>query len=157
MPHWTESVRRLQQLKSELPVIVGNEMVNYALDNIRAESFDGRKWKPRSAHAPRNKGRKLLVDTGIGRRSIKVVKATLDVVQLSANDYMQAHNEGAHITGSRHVRAHTRVRRGRAEAVRSFTRKVDYQLPERRFTGKSPKQTARINKILANRIVQALT
>jgi phage gpG-like protein len=155
--HWKVAVQKLEQLKADLPKLVGNEMVNYALDNMNAESFDGKKWKKRKPGAPRNEGRKLLVDTGAGRRSIKVQRADQDRVDLTANEYMQAHNEGAKISKTVQVRSHARKRKGRSETVGSHSRKMNTQLPERKFTGKSPVQTTRINKMIANKIVKALT
>lgn len=153
MPHWTEAVRRLEQLKLDIPKLTGNEMVNFALDNIRKESFEGKPWPKRKAGAVRDSGRNLLVDTGAGRRSIRVLRSTPAKTELTANDYMQAHNEGEQGTFS--VRAHTRTRKGRSEQVSSHSRKMN--LPERRFTGKSNEQTSRIQKVITNRIIKALS
>ena len=143
MPDYKEAIRRLELLKSQITKITGNEMVNFALDNIRTGSWEGRKWQPRNAKARRNQGRALLVDTGRGRRSIDD-KIEGDTVKLVAEEYMVAHNEGVNETVS--------VRGGRRKA---HTRKM--KLPQRQFTGDSDKQTERINKIIANKIVQALT
>jgi len=153
MPHWTESVRRLEQLKLDVPKLAGNEMVNFALDNIRKESFEGKPWPKRKAGAVRDSGRNLLVNTGAGRRSIKVSRSTPQQTQLTANDYMQAHNEGEN--GTFTVNAHSRTRKGRTHNVASHSRKMN--LPERRFTGKSDEQTTRIQKVITNRIIKALT
>jgi phage gpG-like protein len=154
--HWTEAIRRLQLLKQDLPKIVGNEMVNFALDNIRAESWEGAPWQKRKPGAPRDRGRRLLVDKGHGRRSIKVKSATMYRVLLTAVDYMQAHNEGARIQGKYRVRAHVRRHRRGSYQVRSHTRNVNFKLPERRFTGKSRKQTRRIESVIQKRILKAL-
>lgn len=157
MPHWTESVRRLQQIKADIPKIVGNEMVNYALTNIRLQKdIHGKPLKKRKPGAERDSGRAILVDRGHGRRSIDD-KVEGDIVKLTALDYMVAHNEGASMRGTRNVRAHTRKRAGRSESVKSHTRKVDYDLPVRQISGKSDAQTKQINQVIANRIVKALT
>jgi phage gpG-like protein len=147
-----QSIRELQTLKGQIKKIAANEMVNFALDNIKNESWEGQRWKSRNPKATRNQGRKLLVDTGDGRRSI-TAKETSTGAQLTANKYMQAHNEGVNKTVG--VRAHSRTRKGRSERVKSFTRKMN--LPQRQFTGKSQTQTNRIEKIIANRIAAALT
>lgn len=142
--NWKVAVQRLQQLKADLPKIVGNEMVNYALDNIRAQKdINGTAFKARSPKARRNTGRAILVDTGRGRRSIDS-KVTGERVKLTAEEYMIAHNEGV----NKSVTA-------RSSRGRTFTRKMN--LPQRQFTGKSDGQTGQINKVVANRIVKALT
>lgn len=144
MPHWQIAVQRLQQLKEDLGKIAGNEMVNDALDNIRAErDINGAPMKPRKPGTRRNSGRSLLVDTSRGRRSIRH-KEENTRVKLLGEEYMVAHNEGVNRTVS------ARSRRGK-----SFTRRMN--LPKREYAGDSPKLRSRINKIVANRIVRALT
>lgn len=143
--NWQDAVRNLQQLKADIPKITGNEMVNFALDNIRTETdIHGKRMKPRKANARRNSGRGLLVDTGAGRRSIRIARSNQDFTELTANEYMQAHNEGVNRTVT------SRSRRGK-----TFSRRMN--LPKRQFTGKSDKQTARIERVIANRVIAALT
>lgn len=142
-----QAIAKLKQFKREIPVIVGNEMVNHAQDNILAGSYDGVPMLPRKSSAPRNEGRGLLRDTGDGMRSITFV-IQRPYVGLVANDYMVAHNEGAHITGSASVSSHSRRRAGRTHRVRAHTRQMDTVLPQRQFTGDS--------KVLKKRIVTAL-
>ena len=151
-----QAIANLQQLERDLPKIVANEMVNFALDNIRAESWSGVPWAKRKPGSVRDSGRNLLVDTGAGRRSIKAVQKPSGA-SLTANEYMQAHNEGARIQGTFSVRTHTRTRKGRKETVQQHSRTVNFELPERRFTGVSDKQSERINKLVADKIVKALT
>lgn len=145
MPTWQQAILKLQQLKADIPKLTGNEMVNFALDNIRKEvDINGKPMRPRKPGAKRNTGRGLLVDRGIGRRSIRIESANQREVKLTANEYMQAHNEGVNRTVS------ATSRRGK-----TFSRRMN--LPQRQFTGKSPKQTERIERIIANRIIAALT
>lgn len=119
-------------------------MVNYALDNIRAQKdIHGAPLKPRKPGASRNQGRSILIDTGRGRRSIQD-KSAGDKVFLVAEEYMIAHNEGSNKTIS-----------ARSSRGRSYSRKMN--LPQRQFTGKSDAQTAKINKVVKNRIIKALT
>ena len=80
-------------------------MVNYALDNLRAEGIDGVPWAPRKSNAVRNKGRRLLIDTGDGERSIRG-RADRNSAQVDANEYMGIHNKGGTFT----VRAHKRTK-----------------------------------------------
>lgn len=142
--HWRVAIQRLQQVKADLHRLVGNEMVNESLDNIRKQKdIHGKPLKARSPKAPRNQGRSILVNTGRGRRSIRH-KAVGTSVKLEAEEYMVAHNQGVNKTVS------ARSRRGR-----NYSRKMN--LPQRQFSGESRKQTERINKVIANRIAKALT
>lgn len=150
MPVWTEAIRRLQQLKLDIGKITGNEMVNYALDNIRKEiDIHGRPMTRRKAGSVRDAGRGMLVNRGIGRRSIQVERSNINETVLTANEYMIAHNDGVNETVN--VSAHSR----RGRAVRSHSRHMN--LPQRQFTGKSDEQTERIEKVIAGRMVKALT
>jgi phage gpG-like protein len=148
MPHWTIAIQRLQQLKADIPKLAANEMVNFALDNIRKESWEGRKWQKRKPGTRRDRGRGLLVDTGDGRRSIEAKPVTGGAL-LTANEYMAAHNDGVNKTVS--VRGHRR----KGADVSAHSRNMN--LPQRQFAGKSKEQDDRITKIINNRIVKALT
>lgn len=153
MPDITQSIANLQKLKGQLGVIAANEMVNYALDNIRkGKDIHGQPFKARKQGSVRNAGRAILVDTGAGRRSI-TAKADANGATLTANEYMQAHNAGASTTVS--VRSHTRRRKGRSSNVAAHSRNMN--LPARTFAGDSPEQRKRIEKVIAQRIAQALT
>lgn len=144
MPDWRDSIKRLEAVKQKIGTITGNEMVNFALDNIQRESWEGKKWKPRKPGTHRNQGRKLLVDTGKGRRSIRISKSSITRTELEAVDYMEAHNEGVHQT------VNAKSRKGK-----SYTMKMN--LPQRQWTGKSEEQTARIENLIKQEIVKALT
>lgn len=149
-----QAIANLQALKSQLGTIAANEMINYALDNIRKETdIFGKPMKKRQPGSVRNTGRGLLVDKGDGRRSI-TAKVDANGATLTANEYMQAHNSGVNKPVS--VRGHARRgRSGRSHTVSSFTRQM--QLPARTFAGQSDKQTERIEKVIAQRIAKALT
>lgn len=147
-------IQRLQQFKSELPTLVGNEMVNYALDNMRAEGIDGKQWPKRKAGAPRDEGRRLLIDTGQGERSIRVVRQNKNFVEVSANNYMEAHNTGATINTTANVRSHTRRRQGRTEEVSAHTRQMNFTLPERTFLAPTNALFKRIQNVAITRFKQ---
>jgi phage gpG-like protein len=142
--HYLQAIANLEALKLNLSTLVGNELVNEALDNIRLEKdINGMPLKPRSAKAKRNRGRKLLVDSGEGRRSIRSKKSG-NTIKLEARDYMVAHNEGVNKTVS------VRSRKGR-----TFSRKMN--LPQREFSGDSPKQRKRIDQLIARQIIKAVS
>jgi phage gpG-like protein len=149
--HYKEAITRLRQLVSEWPDIAGNEMVNFGIDNIRSESFAGTKWPPRKSNAPRNKGRGLLIDTGDGMRSIRVSRKTSREVHATANEYMEAHNTGATISGTFAVKPHTRRRAGGTQKVRGHSRKVNFKLPQRTFLAPSKELSDRITAAMLKR------
>lgn len=152
MAHYTETIKKLQQFKREMSTLVGNEIVNFALDNLDAEiDKNGAKLKPRKSNAPRNSRRRILKDTGDGDRSIQIGKKTAREVTVVANDYMAAHNEGAHIIATAKVKQHTRRRNGRNETVKAHTRNVNTQLPTREFLGPGKKLDTRIVNTLSKR------
>lgn len=151
MAHYQKVIIKLRQLRNEIPTIVGEEMVNYAHSNLRKESFDGEKWPPRKPGAPRDQGRRLLMDTGDGQRSIRKIRQTDTEVDVSANDYMEAHNRGARISGTFAVKGHTRRRNGRAITVKPHTRNVNTVLPTRTFLAPSPALNKRITKAILKR------
>lgn len=138
-----EAVRRLEALKAQVSTIAGNEMVNAALDNIRNESFEGKPFRKRKAGTKRDSGRKLLVDSGRGRRSIEK-KIQGNKVSLTALDHMVAHNEGVNETVT-----------ARSKKGKTYSRKMN--LPQRQFTGESKSQTARIENAIKQQIIKALT
>lgn len=156
--HYLEVIANLQQFQSEIPRIVGNEMVNYALDNLHAErDVTGAPMKPRRTGAPRDEGRRILMDTGDGERSVRISKQTSEVVELTANVYMEAHNVGATISGTQNVREHTRRRKGRSETVRAHQRDVNFSLPERTFIAPTQELLTRIENALGNRFKTLIT
>jgi hypothetical protein len=149
-------ISRLLALKASIPRIVGNEMINEAHDNLRNESFEGKKYVPRKSGSPRDQGRRLLLDTGDGERSIRIQRESGERVDLTANDYMQAHNEGATIRGTFNVRSHIRRRNGRSEQVSAHSRTVDTKLPERPFIKATAKLIRRVNGAIFKRLIAIL-
>jgi phage gpG-like protein len=69
---------------------------NFFLDSFKMESWEGNKWQPRKRQ-PRTRGRnkKLLVDTGELKKSIKYTNITSNSVTIKTDvDYASYHNEG---------------------------------------------------------------
>jgi hypothetical protein len=152
-----QAIANLQGVKRNLKKVVGNEMTNYALDNIkRQRDANGMPLRRRKPGTPRDARRLILVDTGEGRRTIAAVP-TATGVELQAAEHMVAHNQGATIRGNFRVRAHTRRRKGRSEQVTAHSRQVNITLPQRQFFGKSAALTGRINERISKQIINALT
>lgn len=119
-------------------------MEEHALDNLRADGFDGVPWNPPAPNG--------LIKTGRGFRSVKF-KTRGNVVWLEAEEYMVAHNDGARISGTFNVRSHTR----KGRTVRSHTRTVNYKLPQRKFSGFSKALEQRAQKVFNKRFKKVFT
>lgn len=113
-----ELQRRFAAVVATLPVIAGNEVVNFALDNFKRQGFLGgsfQPWKPRKkvtawGKTKRN-GRNILIDTGRLRRSVRVIRSNANEVVVGSDvPYAKAHNDG--------------VRLGIIQNVKSYQRKV---------------------------------
>lgn len=142
--HYEQAIANLIALKGRVPTLVGNIMVNNALDNLRQQvDTSGNPLKPRRARAPRNAGRAILTDTGRGRRSIAFSTQGYQV-RLTGVDYMVAHNEGVNKTVT-----------ARSRAGRSYTRRMN--LPQRRFAGPGNKLQQQLAQMFSREIIKALT
>lgn len=138
------AIRNLQALKANLPKIAANEMLNFALDNIKAQQdINGAPLKPRKPGSTRNTGRAILVDTGDGRRSLRGVPDATGA-HVEGVNYMIFNNEGAQGSAT-----------ARSKKGKSYTRAVN--LPQRKFIGAAPALTVRIENVIAQSIVKALT
>lgn len=149
----------LRQIVRNLPRTAGAKAVRFFKEGFDRQGWvnDGKldKWKDRSANAPRNKGRKILINTGRLRRSIRVLSTGPGYVEIGTDvPYAEAHNEGADKTVTATVKKHTRrshqrkahERDGKAIAAQTikehsvggFTRKQRIKIPRRQFIGESP-------------------
>jgi phage gpG-like protein len=96
MPDIKTVIQRYNTFLRILPDIVADEIMGFVLDNYEKAAFDGQAWAPRKDG---DTSRALLVKTGRGRRSIRVLRKTRNVVSVGTDlDYMIAHNDGAEIT-----------------------------------------------------------
>lgn len=96
MPDIKTAIIRYNAFLADLPNIVADEIIDWVLDNFESQSFEGKAWAPRK---DRDGSRALLVKTGRGRRSIRVIRKDSKQVSIGTDsDYMIAHNDGAEIT-----------------------------------------------------------
>lgn len=95
-----KKVRAFHNLRLSMMRAVANNSMNFfKVKNFDAQGFIGApghvdRWAPRKS--PRdNEGRKILVKTGAGRQSIRVVYVTVQRAIIRAEvPYMNYHNEG---------------------------------------------------------------
>ncbi|NOS92456.1 MAG: hypothetical protein HOP30_11075 [Cyclobacteriaceae bacterium] len=166
-----------QQFKSvmiRVPLLVGNEAVNFALDNFRMQGFQGatfQPWAKRKVSWVKSKrsGRNLLVDTARLRRSIRITAMTMDYVSIGSDvKYARAHNEGVNglgviqtVRGFKRNKTYLdevsapRARKAKYEKsivgqsqVSAHTRRIVMRIPKRQFIGNSPYLDQRIKRVV---------
>lgn len=87
---------RLERKTAELPEVIGNEIVNYALDAFDKQAWEGQQWDKRKSK--KDPSRALLIKSGILRRSIRVVRTTATGGSVGTDvPYARIHNEGGEI------------------------------------------------------------
>lgn len=149
-----KKAKAFQDFKRRSPRIVGNLAVQYFKMNFRIGGFVDvtiQKWRPRKAGAVRNKGRALLVNTGRGRRSIRIMKIFPGVVVVGTDvNYMSMHNTGGVINRQVTVRAHLRKnKRSKGQSiVTRHQRQMNTFIPKRQFMGNSRHLNKRIDQKL---------
>lgn len=164
--------RQYQGVYLRLPLIVGNEAVNFTLDNFRLQGFMGNTFQPwlsrkQGWRKDRRTGRNILIDTGRLRRSIRITQLSQNHVAIGTDvKYARAHNEGLRMGFIQSVKAHTRkvtgittiqsisTRRSYNKRVQvgtshvnAHTRRIDQRIPKRQFMGDSPYLRARLKRV----------
>jgi phage gpG-like protein len=90
-----EIVRRFNTVKRRVPRIVGTTAVEFFKENFRRQGFVDQgleAWPPRQDG---NNDRALLIKSGRLRRSIRVLRANRNAVQVGTNvPYAKYHNQG---------------------------------------------------------------
>lgn len=163
MKNINELDKKLKQLDAyfqKLPKIIGNEYINFALDNFKNQAWEGAPW-PKRANQDAKDGRNLLVKTGALRRSIKYQlqrRAGGTSIFVTSNlKYAQAHNEGLNISANVKVRAHDRRTKKGTVKVRSHDRTVNFDMPQRQFIGPSKQFEQHIINLIVSQITKILT
>ena len=161
---------RLNKLQAEiagklrqLPPIIGEEVVNFSLDNFKNQAWQDKGVEPWQKRKSPNKwgkvgdnDRALLISSGKLRRSIRVGQILEDKVQVIAGGadtpYARAHNEGFKGLVHQQVRDHIRkTRSGQQIQVKAFSRTINQNIPKRQFIGNSAQSAElreRINHLI---------
>lgn len=186
MPNnYTDIANKISKLRSNLPILIGNEVVNFALDNFAKQGFDKgaglNKWADRGGRSgidPRPGGNILVgKQSGRLRRSIRRTRTTKTSVTVGSDEeYAGIHNEGGTIT----VKITAKSRRyfwamyyengggkkGKEdpkEAVywkwMALTKKnvMKIKMPERRFLGPSKALNKRIIQLIEREVTKCFT
>lgn len=158
-----EAIRIIQErYKSvflRLPIIVGNEAVNFILDNFRSQGFQGSTFEPwakrrRGWKRDHRSNRNVLIDKGRLRRSWRVTKTGPDHVAIGSDvPYAKTHNEGLRIGQIQTVKGFTRKD---GANVKPHVRKIDQNIPRRRMIGKSPYLDARLKRVASAQFLKEI-
>jgi phage gpG-like protein len=149
-----EGISKLQEktkaILFRLPMIIGNEAVNFTLDNFRRQGFLGstfERWNKRkkSWRKKDDNGRSILISTGRLRRSVRVIQATPDTIVIGSDvPYAKAHNEGLRLGVIQSVQGFTRKN---GVDVKAHKRRINMKIPRRRFMGNSPYLNAKLQRV----------
>lgn len=138
---------RIAQTLRELPPIIGEEAVNFTLDNFERQGWLGNsveRWQKRKNPTKWGKrdetDRAILVKTAKLKRSIRISKIYEDKVTIQAGGadipYARAHNEGFRGDVTQQVSAHIRKgKNGENISVSEFKRTIRQNIPKRKFIG----------------------
>lgn len=155
-----EIKRRLAQKLRELPHLLGEEAVNFSRQSFDVQGWQGaamQPWKLRKAVTKwgrqDDRGRAILIKSGAGRRSIRILKVQENRVRIAAGGeaapYMKAHNFGFRGQVAQNVNAFTRkMKNGKTQQVKAHTRTIHQNLPKRQFIGNSPYLKRRLQRLV---------
>lgn len=159
--------QRLAEKLRQLPPILGEEAVKFSQQSFEQQGWRGQTMQPWKLRKAVNKwgkkddrSRKILIQTGAGKRSIRVIKIDKYKVWIGAGggalSYMNAHNTGFRGRITQNVQPFTRkIKKGKKAGterqVRGFQRTISQNLPKRQFIGgekDSPYLKARLQRII---------
>jgi len=156
LPKLVKKLGALDKFFRDLPKVIGNAYVNFALDNFKTESWEGTPWPTRKDPERRKDRRALLVKTGALRRSIHYKlqrrQGGTAIIVSSNVPYAEVHNEGQTLNLQVKVKQHDRRTKKGTVKVKAHQRQVTLTMPERRFIG--PSKT--FERDITNYIIQAL-
>lgn len=168
--NFARMLRAYNRFRSRAPRFIGTVAVKHFKQSWRRQAWlndSGRRerWKPRQRRRGDRSRRGTLVKTGRLRRSIRITSVSSHQVRVGTSvHYARIHNEGGRIRATQSVdshrrRAHTRLQRGKRVKVSETTvsahsRRIDIDMPQRQFMGRSRFLERRITKNLEHRLHQ---
>jgi phage gpG-like protein len=88
---------KFEMALNQLPIIVGNEVVNYSLEAFERQSWDGAAWKQRQSK--KDTGRSILVKSTRLKRSVRIISSSPSSVIVGSDvPYAAIHNNGGTIS-----------------------------------------------------------
>lgn len=109
-------------------------------------------WDNRKSPDGRPSGA-LLIDTAFLRRSLAVLGESETTLQFGTHvPYASIHNNGGRLRAIQNVRGFHRVRNGKREQVRPFSRRINATFPQRKFIGESQLMMQGLDEWILNEI-----
>ena len=131
----------LQEWVEGLPPQIGNAYLNFFLDRFKEQGWrEGgslKKWKKRTSKGKNKRGRNLLIQSGRLKRSLRMRTKGDRIIFSTDVPYAKIHNEGGAVKKSVRVRSHVRRQRGKRTKVKEHKRKINTEMPQRKFMGRS--------------------
>lgn len=163
---WFKELDQAKKLISNLPRLIGNEMLNFSKDRFKDQAWHDNQreaWPKRKDSS----SRALLIKTGRLRRSIRIVSASKSAVVIGTDvPYAQIHNEGGTVqpTVTEKMRkfawSMTKKDPKNADMWKglALTKKTSLKIyiPKRQYLGASAKFHRDLNEFLKNEIKKAL-
>lgn len=166
-------INALKQMKTELPVILANDCVNFFKESFRKQGWDDgglQKWKKRKGNviggiaviSKKSKGaRAILTQTGDLKNSIVVESATFSKIKIASKlPYSAIHNTGGtikHPGGTPYIIGANKLaifmkKDGSYPSGTKFTGPHDIKMPKRKFMGNSRTLTNKLKKKIEDKL-----
>lgn len=144
-------------LRQHFPGMVAETATEYFKASFKSKSWDGQAWQPYQNKAREPRRGSLMQRTNALASSIRPSQVTPSRVVISAGNsrvkYARVHNEGGRVSGTRQIRPYTNrnfMGKGKRVPIRAHSRTVNYNMPQRRFMGKSQILLAQIKSRFKN-------
>lgn len=166
--------------QEKMAKLLANEMKNFAWDNFKRQGFPGdsfEPWKKRKTIYKTRNDSPLLIRSGRGRLSIRVIRADEEMIGIGSDlPYMKAHNEGFRgtVNVAQYIRNNyskekvgtglysIKTRKERMKTVQTVKGVVTVKahtmrmnIPKRQFIGKSQYLLARLKRVYVAQILKA--
>jgi phage gpG-like protein len=163
---------KFNDLIPQLPQILGNEAVNFFLDNFKMQGWQGDSglmpWEKRKKIDKKNPGRPILVKSGELRRSVRITAISTNAVHIGTDKpYGRIHNEGGQIHQAPRSETFTRNRfvsgknqgkfRKGTQKGKGFSFKARViNMPKRQFIGNSKALNDKLRRAIIEEIKASL-
>ena len=147
-----EDLSNLEEWIAGLPPQIGNTYLNFFLDRFKEQGWRDagllKRWKERTTKGKNKPGPSILIQSGRLKRSLRMRPKGDRIIFSTDVPYAKVHNEGGLIKKNIRVRSHVRRQRGKRTKVREHNRKVNTEMPQRQYMGRSGLADQRIIKQL---------
>jgi len=163
-----QAAKNLDDLRRNAPTLVGNEIVNFALDNWDNQGFKDSGITPWESRKDKRQTQAILVGKQSGRlrRSIRITRKSGSAVQAGSDlEYAAIHNTGGRITVSVTPKSRkffwamhyaTGLEHWKYMAL-TKKKTLQIHIPKRQYIGNSVELDRRIKVVIEHALKRALT